>query len=213
MRNRFWKLLFEIYSSLRYGITGLNMEIEKLNEVAKWYFSGTSTQLIKENFCKTRSEYNGRLTSYEFSLKKTFSEDCLFLLSSSLGEIGNNCFDHNLGFWQDEAGCLFIRENRFALICDRGRGIKESLSSVYTLTKDDKDFISIAFNKIITGRAPEKRGNGLKFVKKNILNCKLGLLCLSTDESLHLGIPLDSFAQQLLASHSKNNGVLTYIYW
>ena len=189
------------------------MEIKRFNEIQEWYLAGTSTQFIEDNFCRTRSDFNGRLASYESILKKNFSEDCLFLLSSSLGEIGNNCFDHNLGFWQGDAGCLFIRENNFTLICDRGRGIKQSLSSVYSLTKEDKDYISIAFTKVITGRAPEKRGNGLKFVKKNILNCGLGLFCRSEDESFHLGKPLDGYAEQLKTSIRNNNGVLTYIYW
>lgn len=189
------------------------MEIKSLNEIQEWYFSGHSAQVIEDNFCRTRADFNGRLTSYESILKKKFSEDCLFLVSSSLGEVGNNCFDHNLGFWQGDAGCLFIRESAFSLICDRGRGIKQSLSSVYTLAKGDIDYISIAFSKVITGRAPEKRGNGLKFVKKNISRCDLGLFCMSGEESLHLGKPLDSFSQQLKAEVRTNPGVLTYIYW
>jgi hypothetical protein len=134
-------------------------------------------------------------------------------MSSSLGEIGNNCFDHNLGFWQGEAGCLFIRDDEFALICDRGRGIKQSLSSVYSLIETDNNYISIAFSKVISGRAPEKRGNGLKFVKKNILNCGLGLFCKSGDDSFSLGKAPDSFVQQLKSSNLSNSGVLTYIYW
>lgn len=191
----------------------LAMDEKLFNEIQAWYFSGTSNQFIRENFCDTRSDFNGRLASYEGILKKKFSEDCLYLISSSLGEIGNNCFDHNLGFWQGDAGCLFIREDNFALICDRGRGIKQSLSSVYSLTKEDKDYISIAFSKVITGRAPEKRGNGLKFVKKNILNCGLGLFCKSGDDSFGLGKTPDMFAQQLKSSSLINTGVLTYIYW
>lgn len=192
---------------------GLIMEIKRFNEVVQWYFSGTSTRLIDENFCRSRSDFNGRLASYESILKKDFSEDCHYLVSSSLGEIGNNCFDHNLGFWQGDAGCLFIRETNCALICDRGRGIKQSLSSVYALTKEDKDYISIAFGKVITGRAPEKRGNGLKFVRKNILNCNLGLFCVSGEEFFHLGKPLDDLGVQLQNKTQNNTGVLTYIYW
>ncbi len=189
------------------------MDLRKTNEIQDWYFSGIPSRIVEQNFCKTRSDFNGRVASFESILKKRFSEDCLFLVSSSLGEIGNNCFDHNLGFWQGDTGCLFVREKNYSLICDRGRGIAQSLSAVYSLAKNDKDYISIAFSKVITGRAPEKRGNGLKFVKKNILSCDLGLFCKSSDESFHLGKPLDEFARQLQNSNRKNDGVLTYIYW
>jgi hypothetical protein len=189
------------------------MAFTKLNEIQDWYFNEKSSQYIIENFCKTRADFNGRLASYEANLKDVFSEDCLYLVTSSLGEIGNNCFDHNLGFWQSEAGCLFIREKTFCIICDRGRGIKQSLSSVYTLTEEDTNYVNIAFSKVITGRAPEKRGNGLKFAKKNILSCGLGLLCLSEEAPFLIGKKLDAGALELRNSNRKNNGVLNYIYW
>jgi hypothetical protein len=189
------------------------MELDKITEIQNWYYSGILTELIVDNICETRSSFNGRLASYESLLKREFSEDCLYLVSSSLGEIGNNCFDHNLGFWQGDAGCLFVRDQKFALICDRGRGIKESLSLVYSLAQDDIDYISVAFSKIISGRAPEKRGNGLKFVKKNILSCNLGILCVSGHDFFHLGKPMDDCCRQLISSKSANNGVLTYVYW
>ncbi|MGZ3805245.1 MAG: hypothetical protein ACXVCE_12495 [Bacteriovorax sp.] len=189
------------------------MEINKLNEILKWYLTGKVTPFIDSNFCKNRAEFNGRLSSYEAILKNSFSEDCLFLITSSLGEIGNNCFDHNLGFWQSDPGCLFIRDHKFSIICDRGRGIKQSLSVVYDLKKEDKDYISIAFQKVITGRAPEKRGNGLKFVRKNILNCGLGLTCKSGDELFHLGKEYDIFSRDIEMQKNTNTGVFTYIYW
>ena len=44
-----------------------------------------------------------------------------------IGEIGNNCFDHNLGFWKDQPGCYFHDEFDSAGVtvglADRGRGM------------------------------------------------------------------------------------------
>lgn len=122
-------------------------------------------------------------------------------------------FGISRGFWQGEPGCFFVRNEKFTLICDRGRGIKQSLSSVYSLKDEDKSFVSIAFQKVITGRAPEKRGNGLKFVRKNILSCGLGLICKSDDEIFHLGKDHDSFSREIEGLTNTNTGVLTYIYW
>lgn len=182
-------------------------------EILNWYLNGTKTGFINSHLFNNRSELNGRLASYETILKKIHKDECLYLILSSLGEVGNNCFDHNLGYWQDEPGCLLIRETNYAIICDRGRGIKQSLSSVYHLTKEDKNYISIAFTKIITGRAPEKRGNGLKFVRSNVLKCNLGLTCKSEGELIHFGKPKDQFSLELENINQLNSGVITYFYW
>lgn len=189
------------------------MKLSQFQEILNWYINGIKTNLINSHHCKNRSDFNGRLTSYESVLNQTHKEECLYLILSSLGEIGNICFDHNLGNWQDESGCLFIREANYSIICDRGRGIKQSLSSVYQLTNEDKNYISIAFSKIITGRAPEKRGNGLKFVKSSILKCNVGLSCKSGDEFIHFGKSEDDFSLELKNMNQLNPGVFTYFYW
>lgn len=189
------------------------MDADGFNQVCNWYLSGVTTDFILDNFCRTRSDFNGRLFSYETNLKHIFAEDCLYLVSSSLGEIGNNSFDHNLGYWQGEPGCLFIRESHYAFICDRGRGVRQSLLPVYSLGENDENYLSVAFRKVITGRAPEKRGNGLKFVAKNIVKCKLGLACRSGEDYFHLGINPDEISQKLCDLKRNNTGVITYLYW
>ena len=47
---------------------------------------------------------------------------------------------------------------------DFGCGIKKSLSKVKVDLKSNMEALRIAFTQIISGRAPEQRGNGLKFV-------------------------------------------------
>jgi hypothetical protein len=187
------------------------MSYANADKITDWFNHGNLDLFINENSCKTRSEFNDRLLSYEKTLSTHFSTDCLYLILSSIGEVGNNCFDHNLGFWQDEPGCLFIREKKFCIIADRGQGIKNSLQKVYKLSENDKSYISVAFHKVITGRAPEKRGNGLKFTRKNLEHCQVNLFCYSDGEiftlrnqNQSLPIPEQSF---------KASGTFTLIYW
>jgi hypothetical protein len=182
-------------------------------EIQNWFENGVMTEFIEKNFCSTRSIFNGRLSSYEVILKKSLSSDCLFLISASLGEIGNNCFDHNLGFWQGDPGCLFIREENLCLIADRGQGIRGSLSKVYNLQGKEERYIDIAFNKVITGRAPEKRGNGLKFAKKNFASCNLYLFCSSDGEDFEMGLNKNMMVTGTLKKHLKNCGTLTLLTW
>ena len=49
------------------------------------------------------------------------------------------------------------------VLADFGRGIRASLKSVFN-AKSDQEAVEIAFTKQLSGRAPEQRGNGLKFV-------------------------------------------------
>lgn len=95
------------------------------------------------------------------------------------GEIGNNSFDHNLGSWQDIMGIFFGYEfNNGGLkivLADRGQGLFKTLKRVKPELKNDLEALFTAFNERISGRAPESRGNGLKFVKENIKNKKMHL--------------------------------------
>lgn len=184
-----------------------------LEEIINWLSTGHKSRYIEEHFCNTRSEFNGRLFSYETILKNKFSEDCLYLITSSFGEIGNNCFDHNLGYWKDEPGCLFIRNESYCLIADRGQGVKSSLSKVYTLQSEDDSYLSVAFSRVITGRAPEKRGNGLKFSKRSLSKCNLNLYCSSNSEQIYLGAFEKEFENPFLNSQLSFQGTLTFIYW
>ena len=113
-------------------------------------------------FCLTRDVFQARVDTYVSKNEK-------FLQSAIIGEIGNNCFDHNFEYDKKYLrGCYFNFDDKdFVIIADFGRGIKSSLAKVVEC-KDDLDALKIAFTKFISGRAPEQRGNGLKFVAKSI---------------------------------------------
>ena len=56
--------------------------------------------------------------------------------------------------------------NKTIVIADRGQGILSSIQKVKPEVKSDVEALKVAFTEVISGRYPEKRGNGLKFVTK-----------------------------------------------
>lgn len=116
-------------------------------------------------FCSTRDIFQARIDNFTYKSQ-------LYFQSAVIGEIGNNTFDHNWDFEQGKMKGAYLNFNllpNFVILADFGRGIKNSLSKIQDL-KDDKEALQIAFTKIISGRAPEQRGNGLKFVKDSCIN-------------------------------------------
>jgi len=123
-------------------------------------------------YCPTSSEFKGRLSKLQSALEKLEDlKEYYPLIVAIVGEIGNNSFDHNLGNWPDIPGILFsydVNKRQIALV-DRGQGVLRTLKRVVDV-KNDEDALHIAFTEIISGRAPEARGNGLKFVLEVILS-------------------------------------------
>lgn len=110
------------------------------------------------------------------------------LIVAVAGEIGNNSFDHNLGKWPDVPGVFFAYDinKRLIVIADRGLGILGTLSRVRPGLKNHVDALRVAFTEVISGRDPEKRGNGLKFVRKVVIENPLNLFFRSGDAELRL---------------------------
>ena len=92
-----------------------------------------------------------------------------WLLGAVIGEIGANTFDHNFSFRQDVPKGVFCD---YIYMCDFGAGLKSTLSRVIKEIDDDKEAIETAFTKAVSGRAPEMRGNGLKFVIASVVENK-----------------------------------------
>lgn len=116
---------------------------------------------------------------FQYRLKKLENElgvivglvDVFPLITSVVGEIGNNSFDHNLGNWPDVPGIFFgydIRK-KIVVLADRGQGILKTLKRVKKELTSDEEALETAFSEILSGRAPEARGNGLKYVKEIIV--------------------------------------------
>lgn len=61
------------------------------------------------------------------------------------------------------------------ILIDRGVGIKKTLSKVNSAVVSDKDALELAFQRGITGRSPEPRGDGLYTVSQTVIDRKWDL--------------------------------------
>jgi len=163
----------------------MNDKLEK--KVFEWMKTDAknAVDIAGEDYCETRDKFQARLDKMVNNLidEKKINQADVYILGAIAGEIGNNSFDHNLGSWPDIMGIFFGyefngREIKIAL-ADRGQGLKATLERVKPEIKNDGEALFTAFNERISGRAPEPRGNGLKFVKENIKDKKMRLLFMS----------------------------------
>lgn len=188
-------------------------------ECLAWYTqkgNSSSSALL----CTSRDVFQGRLDHlHKELLARSRDEAQTALLAAVAGEIGNNCFDHNLGQWQDVPGCWFqygFEVSPFwILIADRGQGILSSLKRVAPSLNTDQEALETAFSKKLSGRSPERRGNGLKFVR-SIINSdqKRGLLFISGKGSVTFGgwvKPLEDLQKN--TQWNKGQGAFVCMLW
>ena len=104
------------------------------------------------------------------------------------GEIGDNSFAHNLGKWPDTAGIFFGYDltKRIIVLADRGLGVLETLRRVRPRLSSHVAAVEVAFTEFISGRAPEKRGNGLKLVREVVTDRPIDLFYISGDAEVRM---------------------------
>ena len=104
-------------------------------------------------------------------------EQFVYFNYAIIGEIGNNSFDHNIGNWPKEMGIFFAidTDKRMIILADKGQGVLNTLKKVRPKLSNHKEALKLAFTEKVSGRAPENRGNGLKFVRENIKENKMKL--------------------------------------
>lgn len=130
-------------------------------------------------YCQNSGIFQARLSKMgDLIIKNKNTKDISYLLISVVGEIGNNSFDHNLGQWEDTPGVFFgyDLDKKEIVLADRGLGILETLKRVKPSLKNHKEALKVAFTEVISGRRPESRGNGLKYVRKIISKNNINLL-------------------------------------
>ena len=130
-------------------------------------------------YCANSAAFQTKLATMQDMLASVRELTPLFpLVVAVAGEIGNNSFDHNLGNWPDVSGVFFGYDiqKRVVVLADRGRGILATLKRVRPKLDTDEAALRTAFTEIVSGRAPESRGNGLKFVRKVVAENPIGLL-------------------------------------
>lgn len=156
-----------------------NYNIKNLFKLAKLWIKDNSGFEPRYDFYSPDSFiFKSRLIRMENDLKKTKGLDSIYSLISAIsGEIGNNSFDHNLGNWPDIPGIFFAYNlnKKIVVLADRGLGILATLRNIKPKLASHQEALYVAFTKIISGRTPESRGNGLKFVRDVVMNNKIGL--------------------------------------
>lgn len=149
----------------------------------------SSTEFPRQFYCQTSSIFNAKLTKMEHLLmQKPGFEKMYSLITLVAGEIGDNSFAHNIGKWPDMPGIFFgyNLEKRIVVLADRGLGIWETLRRVRPDLKSHTAAVEVAFTEFVSGRAPEKRGNGLKLVREVVLTNPINLFYTSGDAEIRM---------------------------
>lgn len=155
-----------------YRQADIDIFLKDIVALAEWWASSeTGVTPEQDVYCQTRDIFQARLERLQSSLQRAAPSSATSLLSAIAGEIGNNSFDHNLGNWPDIAGIYFSYDlnNGVIVLADRGQGILATLKRVKPVLDNDADALKVAFTETISGRLPEARGNGLKFVRDVII--------------------------------------------
>lgn len=160
--------------------------------VHNWVTMNAGKVIIPDNYyCETRDIFQARLDSTTQNLlKRDIPEQDIYIISAIAGEIGNNSFDHNLGNWPDIQGIFFayyvVGVGLEIFLADRGQGVLRTLKKVKRGLTKNTEALRVAFTERISGRSPENRGNGLKFVKENVKNKKMNLIFSSGNAQVEL---------------------------
>jgi len=190
----------------------LSISGKSINSSARnWVTSLSGEKPEEQYYCPTRDIFQARLDKMLGELlKSSISEDDAYVVSAISGEVGNNSFDHNLGSWPDVMGvffCYTINEDRVKVVlADRGQGVLKTLKAVRPDLRDNKEALRVAFTEKISGRAPENRGNGLKFVRENVKSRKMRLEFYSGDAKAELNDKM-----KITRSNQRINGCLAIL--
>ena len=172
-----------------YRQSDIDQYLQEVDSIARnWVETSHPLKPREDMYCETRDMFQSRLEIFQSKLGRIAPVEIVSLITAVAGEIGNNSFDHNLGNWPDISGILFsyaIR-NRKVVLADRGQGILTTLRRVRTDLTNSSEAMNVAFTETISGRYPETRGNGLKFVKSIIVQNPFSLYFQTGNAELHL---------------------------
>ena len=171
-----------------YSKSQIELYLNDLFNLAKdWVSKGT--EIPSKLYCSNSAVFQTRLTQMQDLLVEVQELAPIFpLVVAAAGEIGNNSFDHNLGKWPDTPGIFFVYDihKRNIVLADKGLGVLTTLKRVKPELNTDEEALRVAFTEILSGRSPESRGNGLKFVRKIVAENPIRLLFQTGDAELLL---------------------------
>ncbi len=179
-----------------------------------WAASNQAPEIPKQYYCERQDRFTSRLEKMSAELLRVLgsgSTDLVSLITLVAGEIGDNSFAHNIGNWPDVTGIFYAYDidKRYIVMADRGRGVRTTLSRVRPGITSDEEALHIAFTEVISGRDPEKRGNGLKVVRSTAQSNAIGLVFQSGIGLAH--IPKNPGSMHITMSDKNVRGVYAVI--
>ncbi len=172
-----------------YHQSDIDQFLQKVDAIARNWIEATHPDVPSPAmYCQTRDVFQARLEKLQSELSRLAQIEVVSLITAVAGEIGNNSFDHNLGNWPDIPGVFFSYSlrDRKVVLADRGQGILTTLKRVRPKLASSSEAIKVAFTETISGRYPETRGNGLKFVRSIIVKHPFSLYFQTGDAELYL---------------------------
>ncbi len=153
------------------------VDIEQLGKI--WATSGVAPEIPSKFYCERQDRFLSRLSKManEIEIDPHISKKLASLLTLVAGEVGDNSFAHNIGNWPDTPGIFYAYDfqKRIIVVADRGRGVITTLRNVRPSIANDLEALTVAFHEVLSGRNPEKRGNGLKVVRDTVKENEIGL--------------------------------------
>src|SRR5690606_26355705 len=120
------------------------------------WFCAEKINQTPASLCENRDRFHTRLMDMRAALisRYAYPQDACYLLTAVIGELGNNCFDHNVTHWKDEIGANFgwfpAKDSVWIAVSDRGRGLLSSLRNAVKDLKNSQEAIDLAFHYRIT---------------------------------------------------------------
>jgi len=159
-------------------------------KIAKsWVLNSDAIEPRSDFYCIDASMFQARLNKLKGKKKNIEKlKGIYFLIVAITGEIGDNSFAHNLGNWLDVRGIFFAYDlsKGKIVLADRGQGVLKTLKKVKPELNNHLDALKTGFTEIISGRSPESRGNGLKYVREVISNNNIDLFFQTGDAELKI---------------------------
>lgn len=141
---------------------------ELLSTAKNWVTSKNDEPPIPDFYCESQPRFQSRLMKMQKLLEQQEKEIPWFsLIVLAVGEMGNNSFDHNIGNWPNVPGIFYAYDLKKGqvVLADRGRGVLVTLQNARPELTSSVDAVRMAFTEYVSGRTPERRGNGLKSVR------------------------------------------------
>jgi len=172
-------------------------QLEKAKKMEMHYsqnpYTGIQNRLLELQLYHFKNAFYGDYPKICEMLRDVgLKEEAVALTASSLGELIDNAFSHNLGKWDSVLGPMVIllaqnfpqkKELCFS-VCDFGVGFLQTLHENYPKLSSEAEAISLAIQPNITGRIQKRGGNGLDYLRKNVFNGFQGSLQIRSGNTL-----------------------------